>query len=46
MVCYRCHKINTIENVRPSNKIKSLSKESSKNLKRCSACDCRVFLIN
>jgi len=48
MICYRCFTYNNFDEIRPSKKVKNLNIESSKRLKMCKNCNCRVFykLIN
>ena len=43
MICYKCFTFNEEHELRPSGKIKSLSAESSRKLKTCKNCKCRVF---
>ncbi|QDP59542.1 MAG: hypothetical protein GOVbin4162_116 [Prokaryotic dsDNA virus sp.] len=43
LICYRCLTPQTKEELKPSGKIKSLTKEDSKSMKTCKNCKCRVF---
>ncbi len=43
MICKRCLTHNEKHELRGSKKLKGLSVESSRQLKCCKACDCRVF---
>ena len=43
IMCYRCYTPQTRDQLKPSGKVKGLSLESSKSIKRCKNCKCKVF---
>lgn len=43
--CFRCGTEQTRQETRPSSKIKGLSEETSRLVKMCKNCKCRIFLI-
>jgi len=43
-ICYKCLMVQSKNEMRKPGKVKGLSLESSRNIKMCKSCSCKVFL--